>query len=344
MRHDVALSGIDPALRLFVPSSVSGRHLRGRLNLAFADSLEHMLRACGGHVPLDWARLDPLLRRVRAGGRETPFLYALHFRLLDAIEADRLDAIGALIDAIADQPPAAPGILVTSLRADEFPWDADVVAGYFAGEMASVFAYVPPPAERVPPRAAQIRNALALIREAAPDLAGEIDELVTTVILAAGRNLDRPDRPEALFQGSSALRAFGAVMLDIEPHDSLVDCATTLIHEEAHLVLFALAPKEGVVTNADDERYASPLRDDPRPLEGIHHATFVLARMIFGLVSLRAHAALPGAERSRLEEILTTSRVGFHDGLATLRRHARLTAEGALALDAAEDYVERAFS
>lgn len=302
-----------------------------------------MLAACGEHFSIDSTKVDALLKRIRGGSRENPFIYALHFKLLDAIQNDHLDEIELLISGILDQAPAGPGILVTSLHPDDFPWDADVVSGYFADEPDSIFAYVAP-AGRVEPRSAQVRDALEMIRRGSPGLADEIDELVTTVILATGIHLNNSTTPAAPFQGASALRAFGSIVLDAEPDLSPVDAITSMIHEQAHLVLFALAPKDGVVTNPDEERYASPLRDDLRPLEGIHHATFVLARMIFGLQSVRSTIGMSPYDESRISEIVNTSRPLFYDGLETLSRHANLTPEGAFTLDAAKAYMETAFS
>ncbi len=117
--------------------------------------------------------------------------------------------------------------------------------------------------------------ALELIRHAASSLAGKLEEVVTTVILARSVFIEDGTKPAARFQGASALRAFRAILQHAEPDLSVVDSATALIHEEARSALFALSPMEGVAPNADSERYSSPLREDPSPLEGNFHATFV---------------------------------------------------------------------
>ncbi len=59
-----------------------------------------------------------------------------------------------------------------------------------------------------------------------------------------------------------------------------------LLHETAHQLLFGLSLDQPVVENDVEERYASPLRPDPRPMDGIFHATFVCARMRYGYVRL----------------------------------------------------------
>ena len=190
-------------------------------------------------------------------------------------------------------------------------------------------------------RKAQIADALDLLRATCPALAAEVDELITTIIIAgamqsgAGSGDDEP----FAFQGSSALRAFGAILQDDQPDLNVMHCAASLIHEEAHTVLFALSPQEGVVENPDDERYASPLRDDPRPMEGIFHAMFVLARMVFGMSEMIASDKLDPTQLEAAEAIRRESVPLFFDGLDTVHKHGVLTPQGALAVSEAEGYM-----
>jgi len=331
------VSGFETSL--FSPSRESGIALRESLNRDFASSFEHIFGACGEHFEVPERQVEALLSRIRAGSRETPYIYSLHFKLLEFIRDDRSDDVQALITEIPSLGPAEPGVLVTSLLAEDFPWDAGIVAGYFADEQDSLFKYVEPRADAVPARRTQIDAALDLLRQAVPGLAGELDELVTTVILARGVAANDESELMAPFEGASALRAFGAIMLDGQPDQTLVDCAASLIHEESHIALFALSPMEGVVTNADDERHESPLRTDSRPLEGVFHATFVLARMVYGMESLLSSGCLSGSESDVAADIINASRPLFFDGLKTLRRHGKFTPDGAAALEAAESYM-----
>lgn len=329
----------DTAASLFSPSRETGVALRQSLNREFLSSFAHVLGACGEHFDVPERQVENLLSRIGSGSRETPFMFSLHFELLEAIQDDRLEDVQDLITRILNLPPAAPGILLTSLIPDEFPWDCDVVARYFAADDDSVFRFVAPAPDKIPKRWNQINATLELVRDAVPGLADEIEELVTTIILARGVPIEEVSEPTEAGEGASALRAFGAVLQNVKLANSVVDCANSLIHEEAHTVLFALSPMDGVVTNSHDERYTSPLRDDPRPLEGIYHATFVLARMVYGMEALQSSERLTPSERATAADILETNRSQFFDGLKTLRRHADFTKQGASALEAAEAYM-----
>lgn len=326
-------------MQFFPASRQTGAALRNSLNKGMSDSLAHVFEACAGHVEVPAEPAEALVSRLRAGSRETPYLYSLYFGTLEAIEADDLDAVEDLIGRLVRLAPAAPGTTVTTLDPDEFPWDAGLIAGYFADEEDSFCRYGPPDRAEAAESRAQLAKTLERLRDCAPDLAAEFEEIVPAIILAGGIPLTDEPGAQFVFQGVSALRAFGAILLDATPAASWVDRATTLIHEEAHNVLFAYAPKEGVVRNPDDERYASPLRSDPRPLEGIFHATFVLARMVHGLEIMRNSGNLSAADRTLADETIAESRPLYFDGLETLRKHADLTPEGAEALRQSEAFM-----
>lgn len=330
---------VDLGASLFSPSRESGIALRESLNRDFAESLEHIFEACGEHFDFSREQAEALVSRIRQGSRETPYMFALHFKLFEAIQDDRLNDVQALIARILSLEPANPGVLLTSFIAEEFPWDADVIADYFGTEEVLDFRYVAPAADGVPSRKTQIRATLDLIQRGAPDLAAELEELVTTVILAHRGSLR--DDPSLIgpFAGASALRSFGAVLVDVEPDLTIINCAVTLIHEAAHHALFAFAPMESVVTNKDNERYSSPLRDDMRPLEGIFHATFVIARIIYGLEAMLSSGRLSAAEERLAAEALDFHRPLFFEGVEKVHRHGKLTPSGEIALEATESYM-----
>ena len=135
------------------------------------------------------------------------------------------------------------------------------------------------------------------------------------------------------------MRAFGGILLIVEIEPTVVDCAASLVHEQAHNVLFALSPMEGVVENGEEERFSSPLRYDARPLEGIFHATFVLARMVYGMDMLRGSGLLSDEYDKAASMIQKECAPLFFDGLKTVHDHARCTPHGTLAMAAAEDYM-----
>jgi HEXXH motif-containing protein len=121
----------------------------------------------------------------------------------------------------------------------------------------------------------QIKDAFALMDQGDPGLAAEIRALVLEIILAAAT-----ENPKTMtFDGASAFMLWGAIMINANRRDGAVGMVQMLAHESAHDLLFGLCATEPLVENAPDELFLSPLRIDPRPMEGIYHATFVTARM-----------------------------------------------------------------
>jgi HEXXH motif-containing protein len=157
------------------------------------------------------------------------------------------------------------------------------------------------------------------------------------VLLAVGS-----DAPAAWsFDGASSFMLWGAVVLNAEGNPTLLGSVQALAHESAHNLLFGLATDGPLVENDDSERFASPLRADPRPIDGIFHAVFVTARMQQAVASLRASGALEAGERDEAEQALAQNAALFAQGLATLDRHAKLTPLGAAVLAGARAMMQR---
>ena len=113
----------------------------------------------------------------------------------------------------------------------------------------------------------------------------------------------------------------------------------SLIHEHAHTVLFAHSPNEGVVSNHPDERYVSPLRSDARPMEGIFHQSFVLARMIYGMDLLRKSQSASQYELDFADMFIAYNVPRYNDAVESLHKHARFTPEGLEAMESSQAYV-----
>ncbi len=97
----------------------------------------------------------------------------------------------------------------------------------------------------------------------------------------------------------------------------------SLAHETAHALLFGLPLGADLTTNDPGERYALPLRLDPRPIEGIVHATYVLARMIYALDQISGSVRLGADERALVEQKIEPSLQSY---AADCRRSTRTPA------------------
>ena len=107
----------------------------------------------------------------------------------------------------------------------------------------------------------------------------ELESLVRTIVLATAQ--------ENKFGGASAFAGWGSVLVNPASCHSVLGTALTIVHESSHVKLFYPYLDDEIVLNDPDDRYASPLRREARPMNGIYHAAFVLARMVLFLQDVK---------------------------------------------------------
>ena len=166
--------------------------------------------------------------------------------------------------------------------------------------------------------------AFSLLEQTDAALAAEIRGLIVQVIGSA------PLSPALSFGGVTSLTLWGAVTLNTELHRTPLAIAEALVHEGAHTLLFGYAVDERLVRNPDSERFASPLRSDPRPMDGVFHATFVCARLYLFYRRLleRRPQSLHGLDPRALEKKITELAARFDDGARLIADKASLTPLG----------------
>jgi HEXXH motif-containing protein len=168
----------------------------------------------------------------------------------------------------------------------------------------------------------------------APDVSSEIRSLLAEVVFARGG-----DSGNLIFHGISSFYLWGTVLLNAEGHKTALEIAQTLAHETSHMHLFAAALDCPLVRNPENERYHSPLRVDPRPMDGIYHATYVTARMHYVLSRLLASGILSPAQIEEATVACANHVKAFREGYAEVSSHGSLTELGQGLLSSAHDYM-----
>ena len=166
----------------------------------------------------------------------------------------------------------------------------------------------------------------------------ELEALVAVILLAESGD------ETARFGGASAFAAWGAILINPANSREVLPLALTLIHESSHLKLFYAYLEDEIVLNGPNERFSSPLRREARPMNGIFHATFVLARMILFLSDLIRTDAVPAllgtTGHDAIEADLRRLRAAFDEGYSVIAEHGVLTPKGAQILAQAHETVE----
>lgn len=318
------------------PNPEAARALAARMDRELVASLDHIAGACrdaGLEVPFDRAAYAAALG---AGNSVHPAVYGSHFDLLDAI-ADSDE--GRILNrfAIIASMPQARGLDPVSLDAATLGADIEAIYRRFidadAGRPLNLVAPEPDVAAGA---AARVAEARALMAQAG-DFEEEFSAITRQLVMAR----HRPGAPHG-FGGASTFFLWGALFFNAHDYFTPLDLAMTLVHESTHGLLFALAMDEPVTLNDKAARYSSPLRDDPRPMEGIFHATCVIARMHLFLDSVAAAPGVHGETRERAGELAAECLPGFSGGHETIEAHGELSPTGRRLLDAATAHMGRA--
>ena len=263
-------------------------------------------------------------RALEENPRPSPRLWAVYHDLVQATLAERTEQAADLATDLLGRDAGhvqAAGTVATltprHLGADVarcialLDHDASHPLGLHAVDEAEV--------ERV---ARLLASARELLARGAPELLDEVDVLGHQLLLGKGE--------QTVFGGAATVFLWGAVVLNPRLIKDRIDLAESLAHETAHALLFGLTLGEDLTLNDPGERFSSPLRADPRPIEGIVHATYVLARMVYALRSLSRLTVLDAAERRRVADKIERNTASYHAGLGVVQAHARFTPAGAV--------------
>lgn len=331
-------------IEAFAPSFENGRKARHQIQARLAESVGHILERCRGKVPFDEATGASLIEILKSDHAVRPDVFSAYFLVVRAImlpglepDDDRRSAIeGALRHLLSEPFRATHSITVRPLSPAYFNAAEEQEArGNFVSESLQDTQIVTVDETTAGELSRDISHALSLIRDHAPKTWAEFEQCICEIIPTKGRN-----SAEGLeFGGCSSLERWGSTLVNTSAQSSTVALCESLIHEAAHNFLFGSSPVEFHVRNSPEERYRSPLRVDPRPLDGIFHATFVLARMCFGMNELAASPSLPQSMRQEARDRADDALGLFWDGYAVLDKHANYTDEGRAIMSAGHAYM-----
>jgi HEXXH motif-containing protein len=290
------------------------------VRLGLADSLRTILDSLDDSFAVQPDAVRRLLAAVEAAPLK-PRIFGAYVDLVTALFDDRTGEAQALLDELLSEDAAA----AASLRIVTMD-DRELGRGQTERYRRLVnddvqFVLDPVSAAERAAAAAVLQAALDLLADGAPTVGGEIRGFFREVVLVTnteGRGIG----------GASSFALWGAVLLNTDCLGDRLTAAVALAHEAAHAHLFGLALGGRLVENSDDDRYNSPLRSDPRPMEGIAHAVYVLGRMIFTLRALIDSGALTPAETAQARDQLRVDLAAYDDGLATLLANAQFTPVG----------------
>jgi len=334
--------GNRPMMNTLLPDPIATEALCRSVRSRIHDGLHHLISDVGG---LPDSIAEAALARVGALKPDCiePALAALFSRLRDAALADDVETFNTLRGTFADWHLVAPeqGRMprLRSLAVGDGPQFYDqqakveLVASALADDCGMTTRLVAPGQDVLARAVPLIERACHLLNEAAPDWAAETFELVREIVLAVDGNLEG----KMDFGGGSVFDLFGAILVNPSAGRGIPGFLLTLIHESSHQLLFCHHLEDEIVLNDSAALYRSPLRQQPRPMEGIFHAAWVSARMTMaGRVILAAPVTrelLTEPQRTRLEAGTERARRDFLDAASVVRSEGKLTELGHRIMD-----------
>jgi HEXXH motif-containing protein len=316
----------------FEPSAARGAALDEQMRLRLADTLDYVFAQIGDAIGADVAAAADVTRRIRHE-RQSPHMFGAYYEMVLAIEEERIDDARDLAREILTRS-SADALHIRAID-DRSAQEAGRYRRMFLDSEIVVNQPEPALLERAMGR---IRSAFALLDRGFPEMAGEVRALLSEIVLAAGSI----DPKTMTFDGVSAYMLWGAVLLNARGQTNVLDTAQALAHESGHNLLFGYCNSGPLIENDDDELFSSPLRQDPRPMDGVVHATYVTARMHQTVSRLLEAGVLDGEQTEAAEKDLTLHRRNFESGDEVVRSGAKLTPLGHEIMKSARAYIAAA--
>lgn len=249
------------------------------------------------------------------------------------------------LQARRDTDAAAAAPYVSNFSEEDYSADERAcMARWWDIEPANRMAMAAASAAELAHARSLIDTAFSHLRAASPELCAEIETIVRDIVLS------RPDpaHNRMNYGGASSFALWGALTINVETQIEWLQIYRQIVHEAGHNLLFGVAREEPLVGDDASVRVTSPIRADPRPMDGVYHAAFVSAREALAFDALlcrhEAVGCLSSGDAAMLADLLRISVLAFFDCRDTLRGQATLTPLGDAILADCEDYMTANFA
>lgn len=320
----------------FLPSPERARLLDERMRSHLIESLDYLAQCVIAVDSYYGNMLASVAQKARLGSQLSPAGFGLYYDIVSALIQEELELAIPLIKELSEEIEQ-PAKEFEVLTLDELmPKSRKRYQRLMDMDPNTPFSILSPLVESAGDHKRRLKFALERLKLLLPELAGEVEALVRQVILVIGDSSLGYD-----FAGGSCYMLWGALFINADSHPDELLMMEAIAHESAHSLLFGFTIDEPLVLNDADERFTSPLRDDPRPMDGIYHATFVCARMYWAMRQLSSCFVSDGALAAKALARADLHARSFHSGMTLIREHGLLSSTGRSLIDSAEIYMTR---
>jgi hypothetical protein len=311
-------------LLAFPPDPARGRILYDCVKERLAESFHQIADASSPVSRFNEGRVAAFLHSISRAPKISPSLFAIYHEMLAAVDEDDVDRVSGLFVELVNQDLSDGPISLHNLIDEHLGQGNGARYKRWADvDPENRLNLIPLAPDEFRQIAATTRKAFALMDAGAPEVSSEIRSLLAEVVFAngaVGANL--------VFNGLSSFYLWGAVFLNAKAHTTTLKVVQTLAHESSHMHLFAAALDSPLVQNPYEHRFRSPLRSEPRPMDGIYHATYVTARMHYVLSRLHSSGVLAPALVEEADDCLARHVRAFREGYEVVSTHGKPTELG----------------
>ena len=263
-----------------VPSEENAKALYQSTQEIILQKLASIISQIGQQLPMglsyEVARFNPATT-----GIINPALFHYYFKLKDSIASNNLDNILDVISLLINHPVYVNNAqsgrphIVSALTSE---WERELLTDTVRRDSISEFGMEnnyeivrPIFHEQLITQEKNILLALNILKETD-----------NSHYCSATHNLYAIKLFEGSVRGFSYQAAYGNIYIRVpaESDNHAAYYLEHIVHECAHQYLFALQLMDPVVLNDKSELYDAPIRKQKRPMDGVFHACFVLARMV----------------------------------------------------------------
>ncbi len=297
--------------------------------------MRHIAQASSDWIATDLKAIERRCGEIEAAVAVRPDVFLVYHDMLDAARRSDIAAVDGgfadLLRAVIETPPQT----IRNYADPSFgPAELDRYRRAFAVDADTTIALIPAEPADFEQACAALTGAKNVLAASDAEHLGEILALVKEVVFGAGRVGEG-----MTFDGVTSFVATGSLLLNANEHRTVPGAFAGLVHEAAHALIFAYSGGEALVENSIEERYSSPLRPDPRPMDGIFHATFVSARMAYALDRALTAGTFARNDQEEARLLLAGARRAWDSGYATVRDHGRPTPLGQTLMRSAAEHL-----
>lgn len=328
----------------FGPDAEMARVLDARMQQGLRESVEYIAEAVergiedaeNGDVRTALAELHEIVSAIPAAHRYSPAAFGYYYELAFALTENDLEAArvaAAQLSRCVSNDGGSECVQIFNLGQHK---DRDAMYLRRLGGLEGA-SFNAPPDSAAADFAPRLEGARRLLQRCAPELLDEIDVIVREIVLAVGRPEEKIQ-----FDGGSVYQLWGMLFLNPAFHPTPIALAEVLAHESGHSILFGHTYDEPLVYNPDTDLFPSPLRLDPRPMDGIYHATYVSARMHWTMSRIANDRSATAEERDAARKAAEADMANFTAGIGVIDAHGQLSAAGRALIEEARTYMKSA--